>query len=617
MRPLKPGMAEARKRIKKAHSKAKGATFFYLIGTLALFVLSFFQSLNVSFMGVTDKGTGIDVTNFFKPIVGAIKGDLDIMSLIIMALYIIIILVTFICFIICVRRRSRVARRGSGNILLTNNSMSDMDEAGNAFSAAFATFIINYFLIYMLSGVVPPYDPKAADNTNINFFAALTIFGYIALGVGLLIHFIGGCLVGSISSFAIDGTIDEKKRESKLSIFFFRNLLQTVATAALLFLFSPTGVLYIEIPALVAGEESALLNFNDIMGVIPIALQLLTVIWLVVLIKHTTANTEFNRDGMDGDGMCVYRVFAFLTFVCCAGLFVLDKTEAGEWIFNYAFAAGVAFVIFLLDLIIKPRKKAVDTDEISVEFDGVVEEEPVKKSKKDRKKEKKAAKKAEKKGKVQPRPQPQPVAAPAPMAMGGCPYMMPPCPGSCMPCAVAPQMPMASTGSSNALYLSEQERRRLKNEKRDLQGSAEELKYAEKQNKVNKKQEKRNMKNAKKLAKKEGKFAKTLDAVEPIEEVATPEVAPVSDSIDLKISLPKELFPQKSPIVVPMPSLPSEANGNDIDYVDADLGLPVMLEVKCPTCAKALSVKSTVPYHRCPACGKVFQIRKGKKVPMK
>ncbi len=39
----------------------------------------------------------------------------------------------------------------------------------------------------------------------------------------------------------------------------------------------------------------------------------------------------------------------------------------------------------------------------------------------------------------------------------------------------------------------------------------------------------------------------------------------------------------------------------------------VVLEVNCPVCGKALRVNSSSPYHRCPSCSRVFQLRKIKK----
>ena len=33
-------------------------------------------------------------------------------------------------------------------------------------------------------------------------------------------------------------------------------------------------------------------------------------------------------------------------------------------------------------------------------------------------------------------------------------------------------------------------------------------------------------------------------------------------------------------------------------------------KVRCPKCGKELMVRETSPYHRCPACDKVFSLRK-------
>jgi hypothetical protein len=123
--------------------------------------------------------------------------------------------------------------------------------------------------------------------------------------------------------------------------------------------------------AVVQRSFGALMNIKLL---VPLAVELLVWLSLIVLIKHATAATEFNRDGLDGAGMKNFAIFAFIGAACLAGLALLPKFGFGEWLNvaaselnkNLIIAAGVAFVGFLLDCFVRPRWKGgyddVDTD---------------------------------------------------------------------------------------------------------------------------------------------------------------------------------------------------------------------------------------------------------------
>jgi len=152
-----------------------------------------------------------------------------------------------------------------------------------------------------------------------------------------------------------------------------------------------------------------------------------------------------------------------------------------------------------------------------------------------------------------------------------------------MPCAAK----VRRECDPNGMEAAENERKKLRAERRYYDECEESLKYAKAQVRANNKKAKRNKKRGKDVADAENAFVDTLDSVSP-EEKATK-----AKSIDVKVSLPKELFP-----FVP------EENGERSN---------VIWEVKCPTCSKPLTTREGAPYYRCPSCGKVFGIRKTEK----
>ena len=79
-------------------------------------------------------------------------------------------------------------------------------------------------------------------------------------------------------------------------------------------------------------------------------------------------------------------------------------------------------------------------------------------------------------------------------------------------------------------------------------------------------------------------------------------------------------YPQQSSAapVVPTPApeglcpAPSPSAAEDEDWEVGEVAQPVSrkFKVNCPQCGKALMASEAAPYHRCPSCDKVFQLRK-------
>ena len=348
MRAYGSNLAASIKRIKKTHKRTKFVSALYAFATFVLTVLAFFPVINVDFAG---KGK-LFIGSFFQPILNIFKDDLNVLDLITMLLYIVMAVLIVVNFIKCGSRFGKIMRRNSGNVTTCNKNLLIMEEIADAFSAAFSSFVIFNLVIYMINYSVFP-APKP--------FGSVTLWGVIAVAVATIVHFIGGVLGGNVSVFIIGSSIEEKKREDKIGLFFLRNLVQVIAVGAVLFFFAPATNLYIEIGNLFNKLPSALTNFQNIMAFLAVALQALVLIPLIILIKHATGTTEYSLIGMDGIGMKNFRVFGIPTAVLCLALFFLDNADGSH--INYLIAGGIMAVATFADFLIKPRTPKVKEDD--------------------------------------------------------------------------------------------------------------------------------------------------------------------------------------------------------------------------------------------------------------
>jgi hypothetical protein len=122
-----------------------------------------------------------------------------------------------------------------------------------------------------------------------------------------------------------------------------------------------------------SGNPAELLK--DVMGLIPAIIQIVVGLFMLVLIKHATAATEFNRDCMDGAGMRNYTVFVFFVFLAVGAYVVLPFLGIPQGVqaalnTNVLIAAAIAFVSFILDCVIKSKPKTESigaSDELDME----------------------------------------------------------------------------------------------------------------------------------------------------------------------------------------------------------------------------------------------------------
>lgn len=354
MKTYSPNIAAMRKKVKKAHKKNRFVGLLYLIGTLALIVLAFLPCLKIKF---ADGGVDLSILSFYKALLLAFEGN--IAALLVFLLYLVMIVILLAEFFRIFSQFRRVMKKNDRNVNACNRNLSAMEKMGDMFSFVFTTVVIINFLIYVIT-------PTIGDLRVERDQPLFNLLGYVFLAVGMLIHFVAGAVGGTSTLFIVGVGVEERKRTDSILVFVLRNLIQVVATAAIVYFVTPVLTLH-----------HFFADFS-IANLIAFILQVVAVVFIVILIKNSMSTIEYNLMGMDAFGIQRTAVFALLTGLVCVGAFILDKNtavEPAEMIFNYLFAAIAGVVCFVLNMIIFPREKKEKEPEEVRDWKEVKEEE--------------------------------------------------------------------------------------------------------------------------------------------------------------------------------------------------------------------------------------------------
>ncbi len=348
------GAESMKKRIKKAHSMAKFAGALYLLGSIALFAFFFLPVLKITVGAEVWK---VSIATFFDPIAD-FKAELSYNTVVLLPvaiLYALMLVVGAINLITGFAQLSGLSKKNPTKMKGYNRNLYAMEKLGRCFSGTFITFIFSNLLIYSVS------------------VAEYSFYVYIALGAGAIIHFLGGLVGGKIAYYDIEETVVEYKRTSKISVFFLRNLLQILATAAIVWFFVRNATLNgtMQILSFKGGWDRIV---GDTTFLIDSCLQVALLVWLFVLINHVFHATEYNREGMKGNGMKNWRIFGFLTMGTAVAWLFVNQSLAGKWNLEILYIAIVAFAMFVLDLVIKSKKTGYVSSTVELPVAQTVEE---------------------------------------------------------------------------------------------------------------------------------------------------------------------------------------------------------------------------------------------------
>lgn len=370
MKRIKSPALLLKKRVKKVQGSAKFAGILYLLGSIALFgaaaVLRLFDGTCLAPAGAGQLSP--IVLSFYQPVLALLEGGADALSAINAAqiidlatvlVFAVMLLIMFVNVIRCLGKLSWLFKRRASYVNGFNRNAYAMDDMAKAFSSSFAALIVCNLIIFTLSGGMAALEAE-------NDLLRLNLLGLAPVAVGLVIHFLAGLIGGKVTLFTVGEHMQEEVRQDGLFLYFVRNVLQIAATAAIVYFMLCESVVLEALQgvlvAIVDNKES--FSAIDIKSLIPAAAEMVASLFVLVMLKHATADTEFNREGHAGAGMHNFTVFAFLSAAVLAAMGVV---LAAEMNMNLVIAAAVAFVAFILNCALKHRERTNKHDDVDRE----------------------------------------------------------------------------------------------------------------------------------------------------------------------------------------------------------------------------------------------------------
>ncbi len=356
-----------KKQLSKTHSRAKAVGAFYLLAIIAFAAAAFLPFYATEWLN-------LGVMKFYKSFtletLKAWNDPFVFMELACSAVYALMLVGLVVNVLRAFQCLNWLNKKTASREYGFNRPVLAMNDLGSIFSGSFAVIVVSYFLISVLSGAFEP-----------NYLSL------IVLGVGVVGRLLLGVWGAKSSYFNVeDGQITEEKRAWGRFSPFLRNLLQLAAVGGILYSFIKAFYLYRLPSILLYPEELKFLWEFEKAQLISYALQVLALLFVIVLIKHATAITEYNENGAHGSGMKVFRIFALLTALAAGGVFAVHyfkfKVFDEE---GYKFAksmemymllvAGIALAMFVIELIMRkfPKSLVKETsseasDDENVEF---------------------------------------------------------------------------------------------------------------------------------------------------------------------------------------------------------------------------------------------------------
>ena len=306
--PTKHG-AFIRRRIDKSRRRAELVGMTYLFALLALTGLTCMSLLETA-VGATGIKSALTVA--FLHDFGTVASKLEFLTA---GLYLFTLMFLGIGLLRALTCLKNLFKKKVSRVYGLNANIDAMETLGKIFSASISCIVITHTLIYVL-----------CDSA-----AALTLAGYAVAGLGLAIHFICGFVGGKVSVFYIDEEtgVSESKRPYGRFIPLFRNVLQLAAVGVITYAFIKYSQLYDTlIIVLTVGVQPILVGGH---GLLPVALEGLSILWLMGMIGHALNTSEYSVEGPYASGIRNFRVFSILMFL----------TAGGALAWKYLFGAAV------------------------------------------------------------------------------------------------------------------------------------------------------------------------------------------------------------------------------------------------------------------------------------
>lgn len=220
-----------------------------------------------------------------------------------------------------------------------------MEIMGERCAGTFKAIVLTYSLMIILRNI----DVSALVLDDVFFMV-------LAVGVATFIQIVSG-LHGSKTAFFIPrpgAEIAEQKSAANRMVSLLCNVVQVVGGFLILFLFLQETTLYADLKMVAKDGFGALTS--DMMVLAAFALQVITFLMIALLVGHAVGLTEYNAGGLHAPNVKRARVLAMLVLLCSAGCFAVqyvNKAEAETLQYSYLIIAGIALVVFVLDVVLK------------------------------------------------------------------------------------------------------------------------------------------------------------------------------------------------------------------------------------------------------------------------
>ncbi len=359
-----------KKRVKQVQGSAKFAGILYLLGSILLLgAAAVLRIFNGNCLAPAEAGQFSPVVlSFYQPLVDLLQGGKEaltaisaaqIIDLAVVLVFAIMLLIMFVNVIRSLSKLGWLFKRRASYVNGFNRNAYAMDDMAKEFSSSFAALLVCNLIIFTLSGGMAAMEGETAA-------LSLNLLGLAPVAVGLVIHFLAGLIGGNVTLFTVGDHMQEEVRQNGLFLYFVRNVIQIAATVAIVYFMLCESVILkaLEDVLVAIVDNKQAFSSLDLKSLIPAAAEFVASLFVLVMLKHATAETEFNRDGHSGAGMHNFTVFAFLAAAVLAVMGVVLATELNV---NLVIAAGVAFVAFVLNCALKHREHSSKHDDLDRE----------------------------------------------------------------------------------------------------------------------------------------------------------------------------------------------------------------------------------------------------------
>lgn len=360
-----------KKRIAKARSRARNTGFWYLIATIALFVLTCLSLVTLTYNTIGgSETTQIGVMTFVGGVEAFKAGQKSGEWVILFAIYGVLILILLINVLRTLGKLKWLFTKKASRLYGVNRNAYAMDDLGRIFSGSFASIIAFHFAYIMIPTVSVQFN----------------MFAYVAFGVGIFFHFACGISAGKVSLFSTNGnTFAEEKREVGLFLPFVRNIFQIAAVAGILFIltqsniFSSAFTAFMNVGNANISKAGVGVFWQELLvalwaAIIPLLCAILLLITAIMLWRALDG-VEFDVEGPDAPGKKKFLVSSIVMVLVVAAIYLVQmyvQKEAAlpqDFLTKILYIGGIALAMVLIELIFRSRVKkevVVDGDEVDI-----------------------------------------------------------------------------------------------------------------------------------------------------------------------------------------------------------------------------------------------------------